>query len=118
MPFHLSLIACDRGLDDIAGVREALSEFAVAVWANPGVVAVLVLADDERCGLLTTWRDQAAFVAWQQRIGYRRVDDYFSGLSATAPHRFDCGFFETDLVPPDTVRGTPASIVPLRSPSR
>ncbi|MBN8906391.1 MAG: hypothetical protein J0H99_07150 [Rhodospirillales bacterium] len=62
--------------------------------------------------LASSWRHPEA------RLDFLDVD-YFQHIARVLEAgKFDCGFFETDLVPPDTVRGPPASIVPLRSPSR
>ena len=118
---HLSLIACDHGAMEMAPLRDALEARAGEVWANPGVVAVAVLADGDRCGLLSTWADRAAFEAWQQRLSYRRVQDSLARCSEREPLTFDCAFHEADIAPPAKHVGKPGpatgSIVTLRRPS-
>ena len=117
---HLSLIACDHGAAETASLRDALAARAIEVWTNPGVVAVAVLADEYRCGLLCTWADRAAFEAWRQRLGYRRVRDYLAGRSEREPWCFDCAFHEADIAPPGRQAGeggaTAGSVVNLRRP--
>ncbi|MDA8248747.1 MAG: hypothetical protein M0Z28_06160 [Rhodospirillales bacterium] len=105
---HLSLIACDHGAVEMAPLRDALEARAVEVWANPGVVAVAVLADGDRCGLLSTWADRAAFEAWRQRLSYRWVQDFLARWSEREPLTFDCAFHEADIAPPRSTRASPA----------
>ncbi len=120
-PLHLSLIACDHGAAEIAPLRDGLEARAVEIWASPGVVAVAVLADDDRCGLLSTWADRATFEAWRQRLSYRRVQDFLARWSEREPLTFDCAFIESDITPPARHAGKPdsstGSVVPLRRPS-
>jgi quinol monooxygenase YgiN len=120
-PLHLSLIACDHDAKEMGPLRDALEARAVEVWANPGVVAVAVLADGDRCGLLSTWADRAAFEAWRQRLSYRRMQDFLARWSEREPWIFDCAFHEADIAPPAQHPGKPGpstgSVVTLRQPS-
>jgi heme-degrading monooxygenase HmoA len=121
MPLHLSLIACDHRATDAVLLRGALEARAIEVWASPGVVAVAVLADEARCGLLSTWADRSAFEAWQQRLSYRRMQDFLKQHSDRAPWTFDCAFHETDIAPPEQRSARPgpptSSVVTLRHPT-
>jgi len=121
MPFHLSLIACDHGSWDKTCLREELDARALEIWASPGVVAVAVLADAGKCGFLTTRIDKASFEAWQQKISYRKLQDFLLRLSASRQYRFDSAFQEANIAPPahraanrDMIS---RSVVPLRRPS-
>ena len=120
-PLHLSLIACDHGAMEMAPLRDVLEARALEVWANPGVVAVAVLADDDRCGLLSTWANRAAFDAWRQRLSYLRVQDVLARWSERETWAFDCAFHEADIAPPAQHAGMPGpstgSVVILQRPS-